>query len=195
MRAHGQCYHCLQGLKVNSKGLPPGFTLIELMVSIAIITIMAAAAVPAVNGYLTRHAPQYAADELYSDIQLAKMRAARNNQRCRIQFNVPGANQYTIQDVDNNGNIIPGGPFKVVDLSKFRDNITFVASPSGADPAPYATLEFLSQGVINVAVTAPANSNSIYLTNRANDIFYRVRVSLAGGVDTDRWDLNALLWR
>jgi prepilin-type N-terminal cleavage/methylation domain-containing protein len=197
MKVNGQRYHCLQWPKVGARGLTPGFTMIELLVVIASIAVMLAAAVPAVNGYMSRHAPQYAADELYGDIQLARIRAARYNRRCRIQFNVPGPDQYTIQDVDNAGNIIPPplGLNKVVNLAKFRDNITFVNSPLAADPAPYNTLEFFSQGVVNPNITAPVGSDSIYLTNRANDVYYRVLVSLAGGSAVYRFNQNANQWR
>ncbi|MEJ2158822.1 MAG: GspH/FimT family pseudopilin [Desulfobacteraceae bacterium] len=199
MKAYGQRNHCLQWLKGGSTGISPGFTLIELMVCIVIIAIMVAAAVPAVNGYMTRHAPQYAAEELWGDIQLARLRAARNNQRCQIQFNAPGPNQYQIVDVDNNGNIIAGGPFKVVNLAKFRDNITFVPSPVAADPPPFAVIEFLSQGTVNLNTlpvgTLPANSNGIYLSNQGNDVFYRVLVSLAGGTAVHRLDLTTGQWR
>jgi hypothetical protein len=107
---------------------------------------------------------------------------------------VPALNQYTIQDVDNNGNVIPGGPFRVGDLAKFRDNISFSASPLGGDPPPYATLEFLSQGVVNTIVTAPATSTSIYLSNGAGDVFYQVQVSLAGGSGIYRFNMNTGQW-
>ena len=197
MKVNGRRYHCLQWLKGGAQGLSPGFTLIELMVVIASIAVMLAAAVPAVNDYLTRQAPQYAADELFGDIQLARIRAARYTRRCRIRFNFPGPNQYTLQDVDNAGNIIPPplGLNKVVDLTKFRDNITFVNSPLAVDPPPFVTLEFLSQGVVNGNITAPVGSDSIYLTNRANDVFYRVLVSLAGGSGVYRFNPNANQWR
>jgi prepilin-type N-terminal cleavage/methylation domain-containing protein len=170
-----------------------GFTLIELMIIIAIIAVMAAAAVPAVNSYMTRHALQYATDELYGDIQLARLRAARNNQRCRILFNAPALNQYTIKDFDNNGAEI--GNFKIGDLSKFRETITFTNSPDGADPPPLTIIEFLSQGTLDLNVVAPAGSNSVYLTNQANDVFYRVLISAAGGTDVDRWVPSTNQWR
>ncbi|MDA8138898.1 MAG: prepilin-type N-terminal cleavage/methylation domain-containing protein, partial [Desulfobacteraceae bacterium] len=93
---------------------PLGFTLVELMVSIAVVAVLTAAAVPATIAFQTRHGLQYATDELYGDIQLARLRAARNNQRCRIVFNQPAPNQYTIRDVDNNGLLL--GVFKIGNL-------------------------------------------------------------------------------
>lgn len=188
--------HNCDGINRGDVGLKrksPGFSVIELVVSVTIVAIMMGAAVPAVNGYLNRHAPQNAADELYGDIQLARLRAARNNQRCRIQFNVPALNQYTILDVDNNGAII--GTFKIGDLTRFRGNISFVNSPRAIDAAPFLTIEFLPQGILDPLVTAPANSNSVYITNQANEVFFRVLVSAAGGTSVDRYDPNANLWR
>jgi len=179
----------------DPRGSFSGFTLIELVITIAVLGVMVATAVPAVNGYMTRHAPQYAADEMFGDIQLARMRAARFNRRARIVFNVPGPNQYTLQDVDNNDNVL--GNFKVVDLAKYRDAISFVPSPSAVNGPPFATLQFLSQGIVdlNPAVTAPANSNSIFLSNLAGDVIYRIFVSAAGGSGVYRWDPAANQWR
>ncbi len=171
----------------------PGFTLMELCVGIAIVALLIAMAVPAVNGYIVRHAPRHAADELYGDIQLARMRAARNDQRCRIVFNQPAVNQYTLIDVANNGLVI--GTFKIVDLNRHRGGVTFVASPSAIDNAPFNTLEFLSTGVLDPLQTNPAVSNSMFITNAANEVFFQIQVSAAGGTGVNRWDFNANAWR
>jgi prepilin-type N-terminal cleavage/methylation domain-containing protein len=178
------------GFGLNRKS--PGFSIIELVVAISIVAIMTGAAIPAVNGYLRRHAPHHAAQEIYGDIQLARMRAARFNQRCRIQFNVPVINQYTILDVDNTGAVI--GIFKIGDLTRFRGNISFVNSPSAVDPPPFGTIEFLPQGIPDPLVTVPANSNSVYITNQNNEVFFRVLVSAAGGTGVYRWDTTTNRW-
>lgn len=175
-----------------------GFTLIEMMIVIAVLAILIAAAVPTRNAYLENHGPQYAADELYGDIQLCRLRAARNNQRCRIDFNPPAAagalpDQWTLTDVDNNGAII--GVFKTGTLSKYRHGVAFTNSPRAIDPPPFATVEFLPRGILNLNSTAPIGSNSIYLTNQDNYIFYRILVSLAGGTSVDRWNSTTAQWR
>jgi prepilin-type N-terminal cleavage/methylation domain-containing protein len=168
-----------------------GFTLVELMVAVAIVAIMLGMAVPAVNAYLTRHGLQYASDELWGDIQLARMRAARNNQRCRISFDSPGPGQYQIDDVDNNNVVIR--TFKISDLTKFRGGITFTNSPNAADGAPLESFEFTAQGIIDQV--QPAGSNAVYLTNQDNDPFFRVVVSLAGGTGIGRWIPAQNQWR
>ena len=84
----------------------------------------------------------------------------------------------------------------MVDLAKFRDNITFVNSPLAGDQPPYTTLEFLSQGIVNPAAgaTLPATANAIYLTNQANDIYFRILVSIAGGSAVHRYNLSTNQW-
>jgi len=171
------------------KGITGGFTLLELTIAVSLIAVCAVAAVPAVNSYQRNHGPRYAADQLYGDIQLARMRAARFNRRCLIQFNDPGPNQYALYDVDNNGVILNAGlPFKTVNLRSFRGGVNFVnASPNPVDPAPLQRFQFFPQGIVDQITVLPAGSNAIYLTNQDNNIFYQVFISAAGGVSVDRW--------
>lgn len=174
--------------------LNQGFTLIELMVVIAVIAILLGAAVPAIRTFTTANAPQYATDELYGEIQLCRLRAARNNQRCQINFNL-AAGTYSFTDFGNNGAVILPNPFKVVDLSKYRGGVTLTNSPNPIDPVPYTQLEFLPQGILNTTNTLPAISNSVYLTNQDNTVFYRILVSVAGGTSVDRWNVSTNSWQ
>ena len=171
-----------------------GFTVTELVVALAVIALVTALGIPAAINATGHYGPRYAADVLYGDLQLARMRAARNNQRCMVVFNAPLPNQYTIFDMDNNNAIL--GTFKIGDLTDYRGGPFFrAASPVPADPPPMATLTFLSQGVVTNIL--PAGSNAVYISNQDNTKQVRVFVSVAGGTGIDEINPgdNANIWR
>lgn len=64
-----------------------GFTLMELMVAVAIIAILAAVAVPAVINWLPNYRLKSAASDLMSNFQKAKLEAVKRNASVVIRFN------------------------------------------------------------------------------------------------------------
>ncbi|RLC28461.1 MAG: prepilin-type cleavage/methylation domain-containing protein [Deltaproteobacteria bacterium] len=72
-----------------------GFTLVELMVVIAVIAILAATAVPAMVNWLPGYRLKKAARDLYGNMQLAKVTAIRNNADCAIVFSA-GTDEYFV---------------------------------------------------------------------------------------------------
>ena len=68
-----------------------GFTLIELAVIIAIIGILSAIAVPSMISYRERAKLGGGGRDIYSAFQLAKSRAARDNNRITVSFAPNGA--------------------------------------------------------------------------------------------------------
>jgi type II secretion system protein H len=81
-----------------------GFTLIELMVVIAIIGISAAITFPLLNDVSRNATTRAAARELYSHFQLAKIEAVKRNTSVGIIFSAVAPYQYqTFVDTNSDG--------------------------------------------------------------------------------------------
>lgn len=72
-----------------------GFTLMELMVAIAIIGILSAIAVPNVIQWRNNAQANAAARDMYSGFQMAKSEAVENNMNCTIVFDTT-INEYEV---------------------------------------------------------------------------------------------------
>ena len=63
-----------------------GFTLIELMVTAAILTIIVVISIPTFSNWLPNHRLSSAARDLVSNLRKAKMEAVKNNAMCTVRF-------------------------------------------------------------------------------------------------------------
>ncbi len=87
-----------------------GFTLMELMITIAIIAIMSALVIPNLMSWFPQYRLNVAAREMVSTIQMARLKAIKGNTDIVVAVNV-GADSITVfedngagsGDVDNNG--------------------------------------------------------------------------------------------
>jgi prepilin-type N-terminal cleavage/methylation domain-containing protein len=85
---------------MNKKGVPAGFSLIELIVVIALIAIVTTFAVPTWQKYRANTDLKSAAREVMADLSDAKQRAGTENLDVyRITFNVSG-NSYKLNRTD-----------------------------------------------------------------------------------------------
>lgn len=78
-----------------------GFTLIELMVVIALFAIAAAIAVPNYLTYSTRARLQGAENNLVADFELARSNAIRENGNVAVVFNADGLGYTVFEDFNN----------------------------------------------------------------------------------------------
>ena len=85
-----------------------GFTLMEMMIVIAIIGITAAIAIPNVISYLPKHRLNGGARDVYSAMQYARLKAVKEKTPVSIIFNI-GTDSFTVFDDLNGNGTIDGG--------------------------------------------------------------------------------------
>ncbi len=168
-----------------------GFTMLELIIVIAVISVMAAIAVPNFLSWLPQYRLKSAARDLYSNLQRAKIGAIKSNKKWAIVFNAD-ARTYEIcsgKGPDNSW----GGTNDVVKkivLSDYGSNITF---GNGSATKPVATT--FGNGITysrptDVAVLnsrGTSNSGYVYLTNSTNIACIAVGSSSSGVVKFLEW--------
>ena len=80
-----------------------GFTLVELIATMVILTIVMATAVPNFTAWKTNYQIRAESDRVHMDLLLARMTAIKNNNDVVVTF-VSASNSYSIlNDTNNNG--------------------------------------------------------------------------------------------
>ncbi len=165
-----------------------GFTLIEVLVTIAILGILSSLAIPGFSGWLPNYRLKGAARDLYSNLQLAKMGAVKERSDWAVKFN--GSN-YQVVSGGANG-VYDGGSGddvvqKTVSLSDYGSGVSFGAGGSsppavtGEVPATSNPVVFNSRGFTN-----GTNAVTAYLTNSRNTC-YAVGTWASGAVVLRKW--------
>jgi type IV fimbrial biogenesis protein FimT len=115
-----------------------GFSIVEMMVAIAIFAFLAALATPSVTTFLANTRIRNAADALASGIRLTRVEAVKRNRP--IEF-VLGTAGYTVRD--------PGPPTSAIDAVTVFDRAGYAATPS---PAGATTVRYTALGQYDATV-------------------------------------------
>jgi type II secretion system protein H len=138
-------------LAVYCKG-QRGFSLIEMMIVVIIISVLAAIGIPAFSSWKEKQAVSNAASSLLAHLKQARNLAVAENRSIRITF---ASTAYTF-DADTTGNC---GTCKnnVISYSQFSDNLSM---------SPATTRTFTSHGTANsgtITLTASGSSKKIVM--------------------------------
>jgi type IV fimbrial biogenesis protein FimT len=166
-----------------------GFTLLELIMALVIITIVAAVAIPAFSRWLPNYHLRSAARDVYSNFQLAKLTAIKRNTTCAITFGqgipIGGTTYDYVLYVDADSDVCYDAGEEVIAtvlLADRYDDAAFDTTQGGGDGVsfPNNTDGLPSVGFLSNGLASPMGGD-VFLTN-PNGRQATVNVSSAGNI-------------
>ena len=165
-----------------------GFTLMELMIVMAIAAVISAISIPNLIGWFPKHRLAVAARDMVSTFQMARLKAIKGNTDIVVSFNL-GNNTYTVfqddgqgsVDADGNGildgalNYIPDGTERVYVTRSMPSGIRITSAAFGSPPS--TSVRFNRRGFPQDA-TGNFTNGRVTFDNGRGTVFSVVPVTL-----------------
>jgi prepilin-type N-terminal cleavage/methylation domain-containing protein len=179
-----------------------GFTLIELLVTMIVLAIVTAITIPVFARWLPDYRLRAAARDVYSNMQLAKMGAMRNNANWAIVFDT-GANRYLVcsdRGTDNSWSATDDNDKeKIVLLTGYESGVRYghgIATKDATvdeDPIPADNVSYqYNLAVFNARGTG--TGGYVYLENDEGTITYAVGTRTSGVIRLVKWNSSTSEW-
>ena len=146
-----------------------GFTIVELVVVLAILSIIMAISIPNFSAWLPRNRIKTSARHIYNDMNLAKSRAVKDNTVAVIIFNIPNDTYTIFLDTSKNWALDAGET--IISTGGLEDDVDIYLTTF-----PSNTYGFNNRGMSQPPLTGPYE---VYLTN-SSGLFMGVRVNMVG---------------
>jgi prepilin-type N-terminal cleavage/methylation domain-containing protein len=160
-----------------------GFTMVELMVTIAVIAILFTIAVPNIISWLPNYRLKAAARDLFSNMQKARMQAVKENGNIIMIFDTSINPGFYYFDT-NNDNAFTPGEYRI-DFSTYKSGIDYGTGNAalnwdGDNCTQAASITFNSRGT--------SNSKTVYIQNQNNDICYAITGISSGSIKLRKYN-------
>lgn len=164
-----------------------GSTLVELLVNLAIISVLTATTLPSVTGVVANYKLQGAARTIAGELTLAKMRASATFTHAEVTTNTAtGTFQLQLYDKGTNAYVPEGGTQYLPQGTSF--SYGSITAPAGTQTtiAQSTAIIFNSRGVPIDNTGAPTGTYAVYMTN-GKGMYFAVTEAVNGGVDIWRY--------
>jgi type IV fimbrial biogenesis protein FimT len=149
-----------------------GFTIIELTVTLAILGIISAIAIPSYFSWLPKYRLQTSVRNIYDDLNMARSRAVRTKIVAVAVFSIPN-NNYTVF-LDTDGSWSLDGGETVLSNGILANGVDITGTTFS-----FHTLGFNDRGMPATALNGA--DDDVFLTN-SSGLFLGVRVTNTGGL-------------
>jgi type IV fimbrial biogenesis protein FimT len=140
-----------------------GFTVIDLIISVAVLGILAAIAVPNLQPLLTKYRLNGATREVMGDLMAARMKAVSQHRRVKVFFT--DDHHYNVCD-DANGDNTVDNCEGFAAIRNLQTNYSDVSVSATNDPTFNATGTASGNTTITLTSTNGTKSISVYMTGQ-----------------------------